>query len=219
MRTLSAGVHDLQAPPIYDWGSATVSSTRLIVGAAALPVPGKDYYIDFSYSVPSDIDRGAIAMAKFDATAEAFLAFESALGALGLSPDSIADRNVLYCKSAAYHDDSAFNTIFATALWHGEAGDVVFPRLRVRVPMLPGSYILFDCHEPHCFVRPGATQWHEDDYQEARYSHFLSFDLDPLSIEVRELFGLQSCQSKPPDAVSLRGLKVCPKSGAYVKVG
>lgn len=217
MKSLGLGVHDIDVPRLYDWGSGSVSSTRLVVGSVPLPSPEKDYYIDFSYTVPDGIDKGVIAMAKFEATAQAYQAFEHALTGLGMPPETICDRNVLYCKSAAFHEDGAFNTIFATALWHGESGDVLFPRLGVMVHMAPGTYLMFDSREPHCFLRPGRTEWVESEYEDARYSHFLNFDMDRLAPEVREFFDLRESAAKPQGATSVAGLKVCPQTGAYVR--
>lgn len=217
MQALEVGIHDFAVPPIYDWGSASLSSTRVLVGQAVLPAPDKEYEIDFMYGALADINRGAIAMGKFEQTSAAYEGLEQALVSVGVPVDAVLDRNVLYCKSAAFHEDGAFNTLFATALWHGQEGDVVFPRLGAKVEMRPGTFIVFDCHEPHCFVARGKTTWEEADYGDAAFSHLLSFDLDRFNPEVRELFNIRETDTPPLGAVSDKGMTVCQRTGKYVR--
>lgn len=217
MQYLSDGVHRFDTPQLFDWSTNTYSSPVLIVGSLELPEPSKEYLYDFAFTVADGIEHGAVAMGQFEGTEEVVNAVSRALLPYGVGANAVADANVLYCKSAAFHEDSAFNTIFVTAHWHGTTGDVVFPRWGVRVRLSPGRFVAFDCHEPHAFLAEGKTVWDPQDYAESRYTHLVSLDLDRLNPELQDLFELNR---RPPRnfCLDVRGLQLCATSGQYEQV-
>lgn len=101
---------------------------------------------------------------------------------------ALLDRDVLWCRGAGYHDDNVFNKIFCVLHLGGASGDLVFPRLKVRISMEAGVYVIFDCREPHAFLQSGATEFIEQDYTDSQKTYFAAQDLDPNEDSVSYFF-------------------------------
>ena len=217
MRTLGPGFHRIALPRLYDRAADSISSPLLYVGHVPMHPPDKAYFVDFTYSVPDGIDAGAVALGKFECTEAAVSAAIEGICECGVTAASVLEAQILYCKSACFHEDGAFNTIFGVVHWHGETGDVVFPRLQVRVKMEPGTFILFDCHEPHSFLAHGETTWDPQRYAASGYSHLISIDLDSQDADVRRIFELdERAGNLWKTLVSVNGKSVCERTGAFI---
>jgi hypothetical protein len=76
---------------------------------------------------------------------------------LGVENISRADWAV--CQGAAYHSDEVFSELFALFHITGTAGELHLPRLGCKVYLVPGSWVVFDCAEPHGFTTNGAQRF------------------------------------------------------------
>lgn len=125
--------------------------------------------------------------------------------------EALMDRDILWCKGAAFHDDVPFNKVFCVMHVAGPAGDLVFPRLKSRVAMSPGVFVIFDCREPHAFLKPGATRFDSNDYVDAAHTVFAAQDLDPFADSIR--YFLSEDYRRP---VPKRAYVVDKASGDYI---
>lgn len=226
MQYLEEGTHRFSVPALYDRASQSYAAPVLHVARLPpAPLP-RAVQEEIAYQSLEAAQPGAVRFLEtLDpltlAQAPAYLDFQAYAATLGLGFDSIADAQVLYCDTACYHDDSAFNTIFAAMHLAGAHGDVVFPRLEARVHMTPGALVLFDCREPHAFLPEGLLHWPAPAARErsagSAQTQMLSVDLDPLHPEVRRLFGLrQAVRFDPQQHFDMTYRKVCPMSGRYL---
>lgn len=226
MQYLTQGTYQFRVPALYDRLTRSCAAPALHV-ARLLPAPlPRAVEEEIAYQSLEDCQPGA---ARFLDSLEpsvlrqsrSFLEFQRHIAGLGLDQTSIADVQLLYCDTASFHDDAAFNTIFAAMHLAGAPGDVVFPRLGARVHMTPGSLVLFDCREPHAFLPKGCLQWQAPDAQggcPARgQTQLLSVDFDPLHREVRRCFGLCSdVRFDPRHHFDMTHRTVCPTTGRHL---
>lgn len=226
MQYLTEGTHQFRVPALYDRLTQSCATPILHV-ARLLPAPlPRAVEEEIAYQSLDGAQPGA---ARFlDSLepsvlrqCESYLGFQRHVAALGLDEASVADVQLLYCDTASFHDDAAFNTIFAALHLAGAPGDVVFPRLGARVHMAPGSLVLFDCREPHAFLPEGCLQWQDPltqgNYPPRGQTQLLSVDFDPLHPEVRQCFGLRSgVRFDPRQHFDMTHRAVCPTTGRYL---
>lgn len=134
-----------------------------------------------------------------------------ALAELGDAEDALMDQDILWCKGAAFHDDATFNKVFCVLHLSGAPGDLVFPRLKARIPMKPGTFAIFDCREPHAFLNSGASEFIAEDYLNQERTFFAAQDLDPFDETIRLYFPEEARRQVPS-----RAYDVDSRTGAYI---
>ncbi len=69
------------------------------------------------------------------------------------------------------------------------------PARALRIAARPGTIVVFDPFEVHGVLRPGATEYHADDYADCATSVFVGFELE-LDDTVRAAFDLASARCR-----------------------
>lgn len=96
------------------------------------------------------------------------------------------------CRGAFFHNDAHYDArVFGVWCIAGTSAEIVFPRVKVRLPANVGSIVVFDPFEVHGVLAPGRSTYAADDYEKTEASIFLGFELDVTS-EVAQLFGISS---------------------------
>ena len=117
------------------------------------------------------------------------------------------------CRGAFFHTDAHYPDVLL-GVWYveGPPVDIVFARAALRIAARPGTIVVFDPFEVHGVLRPGATEYHADDYADCAASVFVGFELE-LDDTVREAFELAA----PAADVRLvsSSTRVTPTTGAF----
>jgi hypothetical protein len=116
------------------------------------------------------------------------------------------------CRGAFFHTDAHYGEVLIGA-WHvaGPARELVFSRAGARLPLAPGTWVVFDPFEPHAVLDPGASTYARERYEGAPVSVFVGFELE-LSASVREAFGVGAAALGAPPLSSQ--VPVNPETGA-----
>ncbi|HVE89939.1 MAG TPA: hypothetical protein VNA44_09585 [Burkholderiaceae bacterium] len=113
------------------------------------------------------------------------------LGAL-LGPALRGDFEWYYCRGAFFHNDAHYDArLFGVWCIDGPAAEIVFPRAAVRVAAAPSCIVVFDPFEVHGVLAPGCSTYAASDYQGARPSVFLGFELD-ITAALADAFGISN---------------------------
>ena len=84
----------------------------------------------------------------------------------------------LVCGATQYHVDMPWSgCIFGAWCLQGPERIVRFSEMDIEVPFMPGTVVLFDPAQPHALLRPGATAYAVEEYQEGQICAFLSFSV------------------------------------------
>jgi hypothetical protein len=117
------------------------------------------------------------------------------------------------CRGAFFHTDAHYPDVLL-GVWYveGPPVDIVFARAALRIDARPGTIVVFDPFEVHGVLRPGATEYHVDDYVGWAVSVFVGFELE-LDDTVREAFKLAA----PAAGARLvsSSTRVMPTTGAF----
>ena len=107
---------------------------------------------------------------------------------LGIEDSRRADWAL--CQGAAFHSDAVFDELFALFHVSGTPGELHLPRLGCKVYMSPGSWVIFDCAEPHGFTNDGEEQFSAESNLLRGMSRFLNVGIgfDDASL-VKKAFG------------------------------
>ncbi len=83
------------------------------------------------------------------------------------------------CRGAFFHTDAHYaNVLFGVWYIVGPPVDLVFPRIRRRVAVHPGSLTIFDPFEVHGVLHPGVSEYRAADYLDCAPSVFVGFELE-----------------------------------------
>ncbi|HXF47077.1 MAG TPA: hypothetical protein VNK91_13255 [Burkholderiaceae bacterium] len=94
------------------------------------------------------------------------------------------------CRGAFFHNDAHFgDVLFGVWCLAGPARDLVFARLKQRIPVAFGDVVVFDPFEPHAVLARGAARYQRADYVGEPINVFLGFEL-VLDAAVRAAFGI-----------------------------
>ena len=117
------------------------------------------------------------------------------------------------CRGAFFHNDAHYDGVLF-GIWSilGPARVVVFPRVDCRLSSAVGEMAVFDPFEPHGVLDATALSYRAQDYEGARASVFLGFEIE-LSAEVRDAFGIASAQERSPTLSSR--IAINPENGDF----
>ena len=94
------------------------------------------------------------------------------------------------CRGAFFHNDAHYGEVlFGAWCVAGPSRDIVFARAGLRVPAVPGHWVIFDPFEPHAVLDAGAGTYVRQRYEDSAASLFLGFELE-LDSQVRHAFGI-----------------------------
>ncbi len=118
-----------------------------------------------------------------------------------------------HCRGAFFHTDAHYaDVLFGVWYIEGPAVEIVFARAALRISARPGTIIVFDPFEVHGVLRPGAKEYHADDYAGSAASVFVGFELK-LDDTVRAAFELAAPAA---DARMISSsTRVTPTTGAF----
>ncbi|HUL63844.1 MAG TPA: hypothetical protein VLW55_04445 [Burkholderiaceae bacterium] len=121
------------------------------------------------------------------------------------------------CRGAFFHNDAHYDGVLF-GIWSilGPARDVVFPRLDCRLSSAVGSMAVFDPFEPHGVLDAAAVTYRAEDYEGAKPSVFLGFEIT-LSAEVREAFGIAPAHERGLTLSSR--IAINPENGDFTAAG
>ncbi len=140
-----------------------------------------------------------------------------------------ADVALMACRGARYHHDgaqygaAAFCNLF---LSEDKGLDVVFPGTGHRIPLLPGTALLFDTAQPHGVVRRGSSRFDAADFAPDQdcTQVFLTWELPIEDPHVAQALGI-TFDTDPVTASQLHEeqvwrdgapTRVCPGSGQWL---
>jgi hypothetical protein len=201
----------LKAPPLLA-GSATAlrPMARRVATAAAAPPPELKQRARAIGCVPPAIGRVQSGGTWTDALVHAALA--SALDPL---PEHALRQSFEWyqCRGAFFHTDAHYaDVLFGVWYVEGPPVDIVFARVALRVAAQPGTIVVFDPFEVHGVLRPGAVEYHADDYAGCATSVFVGFELE-LDATVHEAFELAAPAADARLVSS--STRVTPTTGAF----
>jgi hypothetical protein len=93
-------------------------------------------------------------------------------------------ENVHACRSANFHHDlDGFGEYCFCIVWLGKAAglELCFPLLNKRIPLRPGTVVVFDSGQPHGVLLKGESLYAASVYEDRPINLFLSIDLYALS--------------------------------------
>lgn len=150
---------------------------------------------------------------------------------LGL-PDVLdgCDAALMACRGARYHHDGAHYgaAVFCNLFLSQDRGlDLHFPATGHRIPLSPGTAVLFDTGQPHAVIARSSASFVEADFapERERTQVFLSWELPVEAPEVGQALGI-TLDIDPATALGLQAEQlwrngtpadVCPHSGRWTQ--
>lgn len=108
-----------------------------------------------------------------------------------LGPALRPDFEWYYCRGAFFHNDAHYDArLFGVWCIEGPPVQLVFPRTGLQVAVAPACVVIFDPFEVHGVLAPGRSTYAASDYQNAKVSAFVGFELD-ISPTVADAFDIQ----------------------------
>ena len=90
-----------------------------------------------------------------------------------------ADFEWYFCRGAFFHNDAHYDArLFGIWCIQAPPIDLVFPRVRIRVPLRPDILVVFDPFEVHGLLAPSRSVYAASDYRGMDSAVFLGFELD-----------------------------------------
>lgn len=121
------------------------------------------------------------------------------------------------CRGAFFHNDAHYDgVLFGVWCVLGPPRDLVFPRVKARLPAVVGHLAVFDPFEPHAVLRPGAETYRSEDYETGEASVFLGFEVS-LTPPVRAAFGI--AEPHPGAATFSSRIAIHPATGSTATSG
>jgi hypothetical protein len=164
---------------------------ELLIAAAAL---------DYALFVQRAIDNAALGEGYLDLTKDALArkereAVSRELQRAGLGHQAFERDDCLFaaCTEVSFHHDLPLAGVFGAWCLTGPARDLVFPRLELRVPFVPGTLVIFDAVQPHGLLAPGDAVFKANASKTPALTVFVSLllrDNDPVTNTLlrREVF-------------------------------
>lgn len=119
----------------------------------------------------------------------AHAALSAALGP-ALAPGLRRTFEWYLCRGAFFHNDAHYaGVLFGVWCVDGPARDLVFPRAKVRAPVAPGDWLVFDPFEPHAVLDAGEPTYVRERYVDAPLDVYAGFEIE-LSDGVRAAVGI-----------------------------
>jgi hypothetical protein len=114
-----------------------------------------------------------------------------------------SDSTLMVCRAARYHHDGdqygskAFCNLFLSA---DKALDLLFPVIGRRIPLSPGTVVIFDTCQPHAVIRRSSTGFDAADFADETdaLQVFMTWELPIEHPAVRALLGVEPFT--PPDS-------------------
>ena len=147
----------------------------------------------------------------------------------GLDGDlTCAEVALMACRGAHYHHDAALygGSVFCNLFVSEDRGqDVHFPIANVRIPLRPGTVLLFDTAQPHAVIKRSADAFDAADFTDypAAAPIFLTWELPLGHGGVLSALGIQT-DVEPATAQQLETpqlrwdgvvVEICQKSGRW----
>ncbi|WP_198680183.1 2OG-Fe(II) oxygenase family protein [Cupriavidus agavae] len=231
-------------PTALFWSGETLRSRRVaqtvLAGRIGIPPLPPRLLADWQREIsarmvlePGDVEvmplaRARVRWPEYRACVEALAAWAATLGLPGLP--GLGDVALMVCRGARYHHDggqyagAAFCNLF---LSEDKGQDVHFPGLDLRVPLAPGTALIFDTCQPHGVIPRTRGHFAPADFPDGRDDTqvFLTWELPiehpPLAAALGIAF---DPASRAPSQEADEGLwldgsraEVCPATGAWLR--